>query len=57
MGTPDDVRRELKWLVEEGPRTGLFLGPSSSITPGVPWENLAALVEGLAYYRKKGRVE
>ena len=51
-GTPDDVRRELRWLVEAGPRTGLFLGGSSSITPGVPWENIKALTAGLAHYRK-----
>ena len=50
-GTPADVRRELRRLVDAGPRTGLFLGGSSSITPGVPWENLQALVEGLTYYR------
>jgi hypothetical protein len=55
MGTPEDVKRELKWLVENGPKTGLFLGASSSITPGVPWENLLALVEGLRYYREHGR--
>jgi uncharacterized protein (DUF169 family) len=30
---------------------GLFLGGSSSIALGVPWENLATLVEGLRYYR------
>ena len=54
-GTPGDVRRELQWLVENGPRTGLFLGASSSITPGVPWENIATLIEGLAYYRTCGR--
>lgn len=54
-GTPSDVRNELRWLVESGPRTGLFLGASSSIAPGVPWENLAALVEGLAYFREHGR--
>ena len=53
-GTPRDVKRELDWLVESGPRTGLFLGASSSITPGVPWENVKALVEGLAYYRAGG---
>jgi hypothetical protein len=51
-GTPDDVRRELRWLVENGPTTGLFLGASSSITPGVPWENVQTLVEGLAHYRR-----
>ncbi len=54
-GTPDDVRRELAWLVRQGPPTGLFLAASSSITPGVPWNNLEALVEGLAYYREHGR--
>ena len=54
-GTPNAVRRELRWLVENGPPTGLFLGASSSITPGVPWQNVQALVEGLAYYRMYGR--
>lgn len=55
MGTPDDVRRELRWLVENGPPAGLFLGASSSIAPGVPWENLLALKEGLEHYRLTGR--
>ena len=55
FGTPEDVRRELRWLVDNGPKTGLFLGASSSITPGVPWENLQALVEGLRYYREQER--
>ena len=54
MGTPDDVRKEITWLVEKGPRTGLFLAPSSSITPGVPWDNIAAYVEGVKYYRTHG---
>lgn len=39
-GTPADVRDEMKFLVEHGPRQGLFLNASSSIAPGVPWENL-----------------
>ena len=55
FGTPDEVRREMAWLVEHGPRTGLFLGGSSSIAPGVPWENIQALVDGLNYYRTHGR--
>jgi hypothetical protein len=55
MGTPDDVQREMARLVENGPKTGLFLGCSSSITPGVPWENMETLVEGFAYYREHGR--
>ena len=54
-GAPDDVRNELRRLVENGPPVGLFLGASSSITPGVPPENLDALVEGLRYYREHGR--
>ncbi len=54
-GTPQDVRDEMRFLVENGPRTGLFLGASSSIAPGVPWENLKTFVEGLHYYREHGR--
>jgi hypothetical protein len=50
-GTPSAIQREMAWLVENGPKTGLFLGASSSITPGVPWENLVTLVEGLKYYQ------
>lgn len=55
FGTPDDVRRELAWLVEEGPEAGLFLGASSSVVPGVPWANMETLIEGLRYYRENGR--
>lgn len=55
-GTADDVRREMRWLVEKGPNTGLFLGASSSITPGVPWPNLQALASGLRHYRDHGRI-
>ena len=54
-GTPADVRREIDWLVRHGPPAGLFLGASSSITPGVPWENMVALRDGLAHYRARGR--
>jgi uroporphyrinogen decarboxylase len=55
FGTPADVRREISWLVENGPATGLFLCGSSSIAPGVPWENMVTLTEGLHYYRTNGR--
>jgi hypothetical protein len=54
-GTPADVKRELAWLVEHGPKTGLFLGASSSIAPGTPYENIRTLQEGLQYYRAHGR--
>jgi hypothetical protein len=55
FGSTDDVRREMRWLVDNGPRSGLMLGPSSSITPGVPHENLRAFIEGLQYYQRHGR--
>lgn len=55
FGTPADVRREIDFLVAHGPRRGLFLGASSTITPDTPWSNLQALVEGVAYYRRYGR--
>jgi len=52
-GTPDDVKKELAFLVENGPKTRLFLGASSSVTPGAPYENLKALVEGFWHYRNR----
>lgn len=55
MGTPADVKREIDWLVAHGPKTGLFLGGSSTICPGTPWDNLVTLVEGMDYYRTHGR--
>jgi hypothetical protein len=54
-GSPRDVRDELRWLVEKGPKAGLMLGASSSILPGTPHENLRAFVEGLRHYRENGR--
>jgi len=54
-GTTADVKKELAWLVENGPRVGFFLGASSSITPGTNRENVKTLVEGLNYYRKHDR--
>jgi hypothetical protein len=54
-GTRDDVAKELRWLVRNGPRVGLFLGASSSITPSTDCGNVRALIEGLADYREHGR--
>jgi uroporphyrinogen-III decarboxylase len=54
-GTPEDVKKELDFLVANGPGRGLILGSSSSIAPGVPLQNLRALVEGFHYYRQHGR--
>lgn len=55
FGTPDDVKQEIDFLVANGPKHGLFLGCSSSVAPGVPWENIETLVEGFAWYREHGR--
>jgi hypothetical protein len=55
FGTLDDVRKELNWLVENGPRQGLMLGGSSSIVPGTNHENIKTLMEGLNYFREHGR--
>lgn len=55
FGTPQDVAKELKWLVENGPERGLMLGGSSSIVPGTRQENIKALTQGLHYYQEHGR--
>lgn len=55
FGKPSDVKREMEWLVEKGPKTGLFLKTSSSVAPGVPWENIKTMIEGFKYYQKNGR--
>jgi len=54
-GSPSDVRREMQWLVEKAPRRGLMLGASSSITPGVPLQNLKTMIEGFWHYRTHGK--
>ena len=54
-GTPDDVRKEIKWLVENGPKQGLMLGGSSSVVPNTNRENIKAAIEGFRYYREHGR--
>jgi hypothetical protein len=55
FGIPSDVKKEIDWLVANGPKTGLFLGGSSSMAPGVKWENIKTFIEGLNYYRTHGR--
>lgn len=55
FGTSADVRKEMKWLVETGPKVGLMLGFSSSLAPGAPYENIRTYIDGLAHYREHGR--
>jgi len=55
FGTPEEVKKEMEYLVENGPETGLFLAASSSITPNTNRENMLTFIEGLKYYRKRGK--
>ncbi len=55
QGTPEDVRREVDWLVENSADASLALGATSSICPGTPWKNIDALVESLQYYQEHGK--
>lgn len=55
LGKPEDVRNQMRFLVENGPKTGLFLSMSSSCAPGTPWENIHTMVQGLQHYREHGR--
>ena len=51
LGAPADVSKQIKFLVENVPKTGLFLSFSSSCTPVVPFENIKTALEGFEYYR------
>jgi uroporphyrinogen decarboxylase len=54
-GTSEDVKRELKWVVDKGPPVGLMLGATSSIAPNTNRDNVLTFIEGLKYYQKHGR--
>ena len=55
FGAPQDVRDQLRWLVQAGPRRGLVLGCSSSVAPNTNRQNILTLIEGLNHYRVHGR--
>jgi uroporphyrinogen decarboxylase len=51
FGTPDDVRAEVRRRIETvGADGGLILGPTHSLEPDVPWENIVALYEAIEEY-------
>jgi uroporphyrinogen decarboxylase len=51
FGTPEDVRQEVKHRIETvGKNGGLVLGPTHSLEPDVPWENIVALYEAIEEY-------
>jgi len=52
FGTPGDVMRQVDFLVEHGPKAGLFLAFSSSCVPGTPYENIEAAIEVMKSYNK-----
>jgi hypothetical protein len=54
-GTKEDVKKELTWVVEKGPKVGLMLGGTSSIAPNTNRENIRTFIEGLKYYQEHGR--
>jgi uroporphyrinogen decarboxylase len=51
FGTPDDMRRTVKHLIETvGEGGGLFLAPTHVLEPDVPWENILAFFEAVEAY-------
>jgi uroporphyrinogen decarboxylase len=51
FGTPDEVRQKVKTRIETvGYDGGLVLGPTHTIEPEVPWENIVALYEAIEEY-------
>jgi len=51
FGTPDDMRRTVKWLMETvGKGGGLLLAPTHVLEPDVPWENIQAFFEAVNDY-------
>jgi len=46
MGTPEQVRSETEWAIENlSPSSGLVLGTSHSVMPGAKYENFIAMLE------------
>jgi uroporphyrinogen decarboxylase len=47
FGTPDDVRKEVKWLIETlaSNQTGLIIGPCHNLQSNTPVENIIALYD------------
>jgi uroporphyrinogen decarboxylase len=51
FGTPEDVRQEIRLRMETvGYDGGLVLGPTHTIEPEVPWENIEALYKAIDDY-------
>lgn len=55
FGTPDDVRAEVKRLIDvAGQGGGLVVAPAHLIERDIPWENVMAFVEAVREYGRSG---
>lgn len=53
FGDPESVRQEVRRRIETvGADGGLLLGPTHSLEPDVPWENIVALYEAIEEFGK-----
>jgi uroporphyrinogen decarboxylase len=53
FGTPDEVRANVKWLIDTlGPDGGLLLAPTHVLEPDVPFENVLAFFAALDDFGK-----
>lgn len=53
FGTPEEMKRVVKERIETvGKGGGLFLAPTHTLEPEVPWENMVAFVEAVKEYGK-----
>ncbi|MGC9319515.1 MAG: uroporphyrinogen decarboxylase family protein [Armatimonadota bacterium] len=50
LGTPGDIRREVRGRIETLGRAGLILCPAYDIWPDISWKNLAAFLEAVETY-------
>lgn len=51
FGSPQDVKDEIRFLVENRGDAAIILGCSSSMTPGVSTENIDTMIETFRYYK------
>lgn len=56
FGTPDDVRRECRRMIEEvGKGGGLLLAPTHTLEPEVPWENIQAFIDTVREFNERNK--
>ncbi len=51
FGSPEDIRREVKYRLQSLGRAGLILGPAYDVDePDIPWQNIVAFLEAVREY-------